>query len=197
MKNIEQLTDGQKSDIKSKFLEESIDLNYTTKIKLEFNNWLNTQDPDYMDSVVIQCNKNNISITGVLLKQLAIACVKRLLREYDYRSETKVNKDIPVEEAYKLIFQLCHFCSKERKEATLLVASMMYKYYPDHYKKASTLDQGYIKWKRIKEIRELIEYSINERPNGWNEQEQKHFLSLFPDPNMDLRGSRRGSEPYG
>ena len=196
MKNIEQMNDEKKSDIKFKFLEEGIDLNYTTKIKLEFNNWLNIQDPDYMDSVVIQCNKNNIPITGVLLEQLAIASLKRLSREYDYRKKTKVNQDLPYEEAYKLIFQLCHFCSKGREEATLLVASMMCEYYPDHYKKASTLDQGYIKWKRTKGIRELIEYSINERPNGWDEQEQKHFLSLFPEPNMNLQGSRRGSDPY-
>jgi len=194
MKNIEQLTDEQKSDLKYRFLTEWRDIIYTTKIDLEFNNWVNTQDPDYMDSVVIQCHKNNIPITGILLEQLKIAALNRLLRKYDYRKKTKVNQNLPYEEAYQNILRLIHFCGKSREDATLLVATMMEKYYPDHKKKASTLDHEYRVWRKDTG-QMIVDYFMTEKPDGWSKEEQDHYLSLFPEPNAALEGSRRGRTP--
>lgn len=190
MMNIEQLTDKQKSEIKYRFISEKAGLNYTTKITLEFNNWLDTQDPDYLDSVIIQCHKNNIPITGVLLEQLKVAALNRLLRKYSYTKKSKVNVDVVYEELNWIIFKLIHFCHLTKDPATFLAAVLLDSKFPHLTKRASVLDKEYLKWTKVN--KDLIDEAKAIRPDGWSKEEQTSFRAMFPDKKPEaLRGNRR------
>lgn len=197
MKKIEQLSDEQKTALMERYFKEVDWKKNNFIVGKYFNWWVKTQDPDYMDYVVIECNKINIPLKGVLLEQLAIASSNRLSRRYSYRQESKIDRNFALHEAYKSIFELCHFCEKTRKYATLMVATKMADNFPSGELKASTLDKGYIKWIKTKEGSELIEELKIEFYDGWSDEAQKRVLLGFPEPNTDLQGSRRGNSPYG
>lgn len=197
MKNIEQLSDEKKTTIMDRYSKEFKSTMYIHSVGFYFSWWVRTQDPDYMDYVVIECNRKNIPLKGVLLEQLALASSNRLSRRYSYRQEPKIDRYFALHEAYKSIFELSQFCGKTREDATLVVATMMAEHFPNDKKKASTLDKGYINWIKTKEGRELIEESKITFPDGWSDDAQKSFLLIFPEPDTDFKGSRRGPSPYG
>ena len=197
MKNIEQLSDEKKTNLMDRYRNERDWKKNNFIVEKYFSWWVKTQDPDYMDYVVIECNRINIPLKGVLLEQLAIASTNRLSRRYSYRQKPKIDRNLALHEAYKLIFELTHFCEKSREDATLLVATMMAENFPSAKLKASTLDKGYIGWKKTKEGRELIEELNIRYPDVWSDKAQKMVLSGFPEPNTDFQGSRRGPSPYG
>jgi hypothetical protein len=197
MKNIEQLSDEKKTALMNKYCNERDWKKNNFIVEKYFSWWLKTQDPDYMDYVVIECNRINIPLKGALLEQLAIASSNRLLRIYNYRNNIPKNdRHFAFHEAYKSIFELCQFCGQTREVATLLVASMMAKNFPNYKVKASTLDKSYLNWTKTKEGSELIEELNIRYPGAWSEGAQKMFLLSFPEPDTDLQGSRRGPSPY-
>ncbi len=196
MKKIEQLSDEQKTIIMDRYFKETDWKKNNFIVEKYFSWWVKTQDPDYMDYVVIECNRINIPLKGILLEQLAIASSNRLSRRYSYRQKPKIDRNFALHEAYKSIFELTHFCEKSREDATLLVATMMAKNFPSANLKASTLDKGYIDWKKTKEGCELIEELNIRYPDVWSDEAQKMVLSGFPEPNTDFQGSRRGPSPY-
>jgi hypothetical protein len=196
MKNIEQLSDEKKATLMDRYRNERDWKKNNFIVEKYFSWWVMTQNPDYMDRVVIECNRINIPLKGVLLEQLAIASSNRLSRIYSYRQESKIGKSFALHNAFKSIFELCHFCGKTREDATLLVATMMAEHFPDDQPKASSLDKGYIKWIKTKEGSKLIEELKIEFYDGWSDEAQKQVLLSFPEPNTDFQGSRRGPSPY-
>jgi hypothetical protein len=192
MKNIEQLSDEKKTALMERYFKESDWKKNNFSVEIYFSGWVKTQDPDYMDYVVIECNKRNIPLKGVLLEQLAIASSNRFSRIYSYRTKPKIDQYFALHKAYKAIFELCQFCEKTRKDATLLVATMMGENFPSAKLMASTLDKGYIKWIKTKEGCELIKELKTKYYDGWSDEAQKMVLSGFPEPNTDFQGSRRG-----
>jgi hypothetical protein len=195
MKNIEQLSDEQKATLMNRYCNERDWKKNNFTVEIYFSLWLKTQDPDYIDYLVIECNRINIPIKGVLLEQLAIASSNRLSRIYSYRQKPKIDRNFALHKAYKSIFELCYFCGKTRQEATLLVATMMAENFSSDKLKASTLDKGYIDWKKTKEGTKLIKELKAEYYDGWSDEAQKKVLLGFPEPNTDFQGSRRGNLP--
>jgi hypothetical protein len=198
MKNIEQLSNEKKTTLMDRYSQEKDWKKNNFIVERYFSWWVRTQDPDYMDYVVIECNRINIPLKGVLLEQLAIASSNRLSRIYSYRQKKpKIERNFVLDGAFKSIFELCQFCGKTREDATLLVATMMAERFPSDKQKASTLDKGYINWINTKEGSELTEELKIEFPDGWSDEAQKSTLLRFPEPNTDFQGSRRGNSPYG
>jgi hypothetical protein len=196
MKNIEQLSDEKKTTLMDRYFQEIDWKKNNFTVEIYFSGWVKTQDPDYMDYVIIECNRINIPLKGVLLEQLAIASANRLSRRYSYRSKPKIDQHRALNKAYKSIFELSHFCGKTRKDATLLVATMMAENFPSYKQLASSLDKGYTNWKNTKEGSELIIELKIEYYDGWSDDAQKRVLLTFPKPNTDFEGSRRGNSPY-
>jgi hypothetical protein len=197
MKNIEQLSNEKKIALMGRYFQDIDWWKNDFIVKKYFSWWVKTQDPDYMDYVVIECNRVNIPLKGVLLEQLAIASSNRLSRRYTYRQKPKIDRNFVLHWAFSSIFELCQFCGKTREDATLLVATMMAERFPSDKQKASTLDKGYITWIRTKEGIEFTEELKIEFYDGWSDKAQKMVLSNFPEPNKDFQGSRRGNSPYG
>jgi hypothetical protein len=193
-----ELTKEQKTYIMTKCIQENKSGNlYPMRLLEHLVCWLDTQDPDYMDSVVIQCHNANIPITGVILEQLALGARKRILREYSYGKKSKVNQDIPLNEAFWLIYSLTNFCHKTLKDASLLASWTLSVNHPKHSKKASVLDKGYPQW--TKNNNEVMKIVKSQAPENWSTKEQEEFLSQFPkieDIPQILKGIRRGSDPY-
>jgi hypothetical protein len=196
MNDIEQLSDLKKTTLMDRYCNERDWKKNNFIVEKYFSWWVKTQNPDYMDHVVIECNRINIPLKGVLLEQLAIASSNRLSRIYSYRQESKVGQEFALHNAYKSIFELCQFCEKTRKDATLLVATMLAEHFPNDKRKASSLDKGYLNWIKTKEGSEIVEELKIEFPDVWSYEAQKRVLSGFPEPNTDLQGSRRGIEHY-
>ena len=196
MKYIE-LSDEKKTTLMDRYCQEKDWKKNNFTVEIYFSGWVKTQNPDYMDYVVNECNKKNIPLKGVLLEQLAIASSNRLSGIYSNRKKTKIGKDFALHKAYKSIFELCYFCKMSREYATLVVATMMAANYPSYKQQASSLDKGYLNWKKTKEGSELIEELKIEFPDGWSDKTQKMVLLSFPEPNTDFQGSRRGPSPYG
>jgi hypothetical protein len=196
MKNIEQLSDEKKTTLMDRYSKETDWKKNNFSVEVYFSWWVQTQDPDYMDRVVIECNRINIPLKGVLLEQLAIASSNRLLRRYSYRQKPKIDRHFALHKAYKSIFELCQFCGKTREDATLVVATMMAEHFPSDKQKASSLDKGYINWIKTKEGSELIEELNTKYYDGWSDEAQRRVLLGFPKPNTDFKGSRRGTEQY-
>ncbi|MFT5760300.1 MAG: hypothetical protein ACI9LM_005085 [Alteromonadaceae bacterium] len=194
MKNIEQLSDEKKATLMERYSKEIDWKKNNFSVEVYFSWWVKTQDPDYMDSVVIECNRVNIPLKGVLLEQLAVASSNRILRSYSYRNDSKIDRYFALDKAYKSIFELCEFCGKTREDATLLVATKMADNFPTGKQKASTLDKGYLAWIKTKEGRELTEELKTKYYKGWSDEAQKQVLLGFPEPNTDYQGSRRGNE---
>lgn len=177
-------------EIQMRFEKETALKDSITSISISFSQWLESGDPDYLDKVIIDVNKHNLEIKGVLLEQVAIASLKRLKREYSYTKKTKVNAELPTEQAYWKIFKLNNFCNKSINEASLLAAAWLDYRFPSHSTKASTLEKRYPTW-RNKNI-ESIEYVKSIREEGWCKQEQENFLSSFPKTiPQSLKGNRR------
>ncbi len=161
-----------------------------SSIRINFSEWLDSGDPDYLDKIIIDANKNDIEIKGVLLEQISIASLKRLKREYSYTKKTKINANIPREEAYWVIFKLTYFCNKGVGEASLLAAAWLDNMFPFNSTKASTLEKRYPAWKS--DNKNSVEYVMSIRKDGWSKAEQEEFLSTIPDliP-KSLKGNRR------
>lgn len=177
-------------EIKMRFQRETPLKDIRTSIRINFSNWLDSGDPDYLDKVIIDANNNNMEIKGVLLEQVAIASLKRLKREYSYTKKTKINSEVPTENAYWQIFKLNHFCNKSISEASLLAAAWLDYMFPSHSTKASTLEKRYPTW-RHKNI-DSVEYVKTIREEGWCKQEKEKFLSSFPEAiPQSLKGNRR------
>jgi hypothetical protein len=161
-----------------------------TQLKINFGLWLTSEDPDYLDKIVIVMNTHSIEIKGVILEQLAIASLKRLKREFHYGKKTKVNKDVPADQANWQIFKLIHFCDYTLGDATILAAGWLDKTFPEHSLKASVLDKRYPNW--AKTNKDSIDYVKSIREDGWGKEEQNKFLSFFPEYISDsLKGNRR------
>jgi hypothetical protein len=161
-----------------------------TPLKINFSLWLQSGDPDYLDKIIMDLDKSCTEIKGVLLEQIAIAAKKRLLREYSYTKKTKVNSDILLDETCWVVFKLIHFCNKTMSDATLLAASLLDEKFPFASKKASTIDKEYAVWKKahIDSINIVKSY----KPDGWTQEEQTNFLTLFPEKiSPSLKGNRR------
>jgi hypothetical protein len=196
MKNIEQLSDEKKTTLMDRYFQERDWKKNNFTVEIYFSWWVKTQDPDCMDCVIIECNRINIPLKGVLLEQLAIASENRLSRRYSYRTKLKIDRHRALHKAYKSIFELSHFCGKTREDATLMVATMMAEHFPSDKQKASSLDKGYTNWINTKAGSELIKELKIEYYDGWSDDAQKAVLLTFPEPNTDFKGSRRGNSPY-
>jgi hypothetical protein len=165
------------------------------KISQHFMRWLETQHPDWLDSLVVLCDKNDVEVSGVLLEQLAIASSTRLKREYTkiYRQEeSKAGKAWVDKRADKNIFILVYYCGKTKEEACLLAAGWLSEYFPDCTKKASTLEKRYPNWEREnKDSVDRAKYLVS-AGHGWTKAQQLAFLDDFPsDISEDLKGNRR------
>lgn len=161
-----------------------------SSIRINFSEWVETGDPDYLDKIIIDADNHNIAIKGVLLEQISIASLKRLKREYSYTKKTKVNADVPSEHAYWVIFKLTYFCDKRISEAALLAAAWLDYMFPSHSTKASTLEKRYPTWRS--DNADSIEYVKSIRENGWSKLEQENFILSIPHliP-QSLKGNRR------
>ena len=110
-----------KSLISTQFGRENESLNLNMALSLNFSKWLDTEDPDYLDQVVLLCAKDKIPIRGVLLESLSIASGRRINREYNYGKKTKVNAGADKAIAHQKTFLLTEFCHKSLFEASFLV----------------------------------------------------------------------------
>lgn len=181
-------SEEEKQELIIRYCSECMDLN--THYSVLFEQWLNSGDPDYLDKMIMDMNRDGLQIKGLILEQMAIASFNRLLREYSYTKKTRINIDILDEQTYFLIFKLIHFCHKKRDEATFLMAGLLDAKYPLASKKASYLDKQYSKWSE--ENVTHIDYVKSLKPDGWTIEEQDTFMNNFPNKiSPALRGNRR------
>ncbi|MBA6370960.1 hypothetical protein H4J56_05910 [Colwellia sp. BRX8-4] len=180
----------EKYELQIRFCKETPLKEHVTSISINFSEWLESGDPDYLDKIIIDADKNNIAIKGVLLEQISIASLRRLKREYSYTKKTKINANVPSDQAYWVIFKLTFFCNKSISESALLAAVWLDNIFPSHSTKASTLEKRYPTW-RSDNI-DSIEYVKSIREDGWSKLEQENFISSIPHliP-QSLRGNRR------
>jgi hypothetical protein len=184
-------------DLMCRFNREYPTLGYPkiyVELKINFSEWLETGNPDYLDKTILVCAKHNVPMAGVLLEQLAVASLKRLKKGYTniYKQKaTKVNKNAPSNEAHWMIFKLTYFCNKFIYDASFLSAGWLDMTFPLYSKKASVLEKEHKSW--VDKNKDDIEYIKTEvRPEGWSKLEQDEFLTNFPkNISESLRGNRR------
>lgn len=180
-------SEDEKRELKIRFYSEYETLGAPDSIL--FGQWLNTGDPDYLDKLIMDANRDNIEIKGVLLEQVAIAAKNRLLRKYTYTKRTKINQEGFLDFICLHVFKLRTYCNKTDDEATFLVAGALDKQYPLSSKKASTISKEYAAWARGHS--EYLEKAKSNGPDKWSKKQQEDYLSQFPNKISEvLRGNR-------
>ncbi len=155
-----------------------------------FSCWLKFGQPDYLDLVILYCHGDNYPVKGVLLHELAICSQKRLLREFNYETKSKLMRNLIKEWTYQSMFKLIEFCDFDPAKAAEKTAHLRSIYFPNYTMKRSSILKGYPDWlKSNSDYTDLIkkDHVINSKhgelkfPSEWTEEEQNNFISGFPD----------------
>lgn len=154
-----------------------------------FSGWLKTEDPDYLDQIVLLCSVKEVSIKGVLLEQLGISSKARLNREYKYRNTPKVNAGVHLFDVHVNLFLLKFFCGLKVKDAALRAAGWMDSNYPLEGHIRSTLEKRQPAFER--ENGKLIQDFKRLWPDGWSEEQKRLKLKEFPVPKAKALGGTR------
>ncbi|MDR8522228.1 hypothetical protein [Shewanella fidelis] len=157
-----------------------------------FNQWIISENPDYLDQLVQTCAYYGIPIKGLLLKHVGALAQKRMLRLSNLKKTNKVLKDEYSYQAHKKALQLIYWCECKNENAYDLVANWGYSS-GKLKKKSSSLQKESTTWRSK---HQQLEAQIKEY-KCYSEVDKEHLRNqilegtYIAEVNEGFKGTRR------